>query len=613
MIVAMKKATVITRRQEKQDALQKLRQLGVLHLNAIPAHVASAQEWRGKKVLLEKALATIAPAPGTSSKEMPAPSSGTFRAFSLEAALATARSILDKQEAVRLLNEEFENLKKEMDRLDDWQGVSLADLQTIQDQGYEIKFFEVPPKRLDLIPSEHKAFVVKRSKTLLWVALVLKAGSPFDHEFKPLEPPRRGASELEDLQTKNRSALHQLRRELDELAGAAGDLERAVPAAIREIELAEATAAMDHTEALSYLTGFLPGDQVQTLRQSCRENGWALLLQDPAVDDNVPTIVRNKRWIDIISPVFQLLGTIPGYRELDISFFFLLFFIFFFAAIIGDAGYGLILFSGSLFLSTQLRRQHKKPQPFLSLMLALSFATITWGVLTGNWFGSEKLAALPWLSWMIIPALSSFNPRSAETFKIIFFTVGAAHISIAHIWNFLRQVREKPFIRSLAQLGWLTMVLGLYYLVLNMVIDSKKFPVPPHAKWMIACGLASVIVFSNQEGRFLRGLAKGAANLLTTLLSSISAFADIISYIRLFAVGLAGIEISKSFNGIAAGLGTGPAGILIGGIILLFGHSLNMAMGALSVVVHGVRLNMLEFSGHLGMEWSGRPYKPFKE
>jgi V/A-type H+-transporting ATPase subunit I len=130
---------------------------------------------------------------------------------------------------------------------------------------------------------------------------------------------------------------------------------------------------------------------------------------------------------------------------------------------------------------------------------------------------------------------------------------------------------------------------------------------------MIGSGFAAVIVFSRQEGRFFRGLAMGIANLLTTFLSGISAFSDIISYIRLFAVGLAGIEISKSFNGIAAGFGSGPLGIAAGLLILLLGHSLNMAMGALSVVVHGVRLNMLEFSGHLGMEWSGKPYKPFKE
>jgi V/A-type H+-transporting ATPase subunit I len=613
MIVAMKKATVITRREEKQDALNKLRQLGILHLSAIPAHVASAQEWREKKALLEKALAVIAPAPGTSPGRRPAPPAVDSRAGSLEAALAAARSILDKQDAMRVLNEESEDLKKEAIRLRDWEGVSLSDLRAIRDQGYEITFCEVPPKQLGRIPSEHKAFVIRRTKALLWVALVAKKDAPVDLEFKPLEPPRRGAAELERLRADNRTDLRQFRMELDKLGSAAGDLERAIHATGREIELAEAAAAMGHTAALSYLTGFLPGDQVQNLKQSCRDNSWGLLLLDPAADDDVPTIVRNSRWIDFISPVFQLLGTIPGYREFDISFFFLLFFTFFFAAIIGDAGYGLIFFSASLFLRHRSRRRQQQPPAILSLLMILSFATIVWGVLTGTWFGSQKLAELPWLSWMTIPALSQFNPRSSETFKIIFFTVGTVQISIAHFWSFLRQAKEKPFIRSLAQLGWLTMVLGLYFLVLNLVISSEKFPVPLHAKWMIACGFLFVIAFSRQEGRFFHGIAMGAANLLTTFLSSISAFADIISYIRLFAVGLAGIEISKSFNAIAAGFGPGPLAILIGGIILLFGHSLNMAMGALSVVVHGVRLNMLEFSGHLGMEWSGKPYKPFKE
>jgi V/A-type H+-transporting ATPase subunit I len=471
----------------------------------------------------------------------------------------------------------------------------------------------VPPRQLRLIPPAYNPFVIRRGKTLLWVALVVKAGTVPDFEFKPLHPPRHNAREIGELRSRNRSERQRLRLDLDRLAAAAGDLERAAHAAAREVELAEAAAAMGHSADLCYLAGFLPEDRVQDLRQFCRDHRWALLLQDPAAQDDVPTIVRNRRWIDIIQPVFQLLGTVPGYREFDISFFFLLFFTFFFAAIIGDAGYGLIFFCAAVFFRRRSRRRGETPPPFLSLLLLLSLATILWGALTGTWFGSQKLAALPWLSWMIVPALSAFNPRSGETFKIIFFTVGAAHISIAHFWSFLRQARAKPFIRSLAQLGWLSMVLGLYHLVLSLVISSARFPVPLHAKWMIACGFLAVVLFSQQEGRFFHGAVMGVANLLTTFLSSISAFSDIISYIRLFAVGLAGIEISKSFNAIAAGFGSGAPGIVVGFLILLLGHSLNMAMGALSVVVHGVRLNMLEFSGHLGMEWSGKPYKPFKE
>jgi V/A-type H+-transporting ATPase subunit I len=93
----------------------------------------------------------------------------------------------------------------------------------------------------------------------------------------------------------------------------------------------------------------------------------------------------------------------------------------------------------------------------------------------------------------------------------------------------------------------------------------------------------------------------------------VSFFADIVSYIRLGAVGLAGLAISQAVNGMASGLLRVPVAFAFGAIILVFGHGINLAMGGLSVVVHGVRLNMLEFSGHMNMEWSGYRYEPFKE
>ena len=110
--------------------------------------------------------------------------------------LAAARSILDKQEAIRVLGEESASLKQEALRLREWEGVSVADLRAIREQGYEVTFFAIPQKRLDRVPPGADIFVVKRGKTLTWVALVMKAGTPLDWEFKPLEPPRRGAGEL---------------------------------------------------------------------------------------------------------------------------------------------------------------------------------------------------------------------------------------------------------------------------------------------------------------------------------------------------------------------------------------------------------------------------------
>ena len=619
MIVPMKKATVITRKGERQEALRQLRRLGVLHLSDVPAQVPSAQEWREKRDLLEKALAAIGSIPGK--KEWPevgleAPSPGSVSEGGepdFRAAMEAARAILDRRDAVLALDEELAGLEKEALRLRDWQGVSLPDLRAIRDQGYEVRFFEVPPGQLDRLPSGQGVFVVRRRKTLLWIAVVLAAGAACDCDLKPLAPPPRGAAALEELQAVKRSDRSRLLRELDEMGAEAVGLELALREAGREIEMAEASAAMGHTEALSYLAGFLPAGQSGELKDFCRRNGWALLLREPAADDDVPTIVRNRRWIDIIRPVFQLLGTVPGYREFDISFFFLAFFAFFFAVIIGDAGYGLVLLLGTLFFMNRQRRRGQPASKTLWLMMLMSACTVAWGALTGTWFGSARLAALPWLSWMTVPAIASFNPRSSETIKIICFVAGTIQISIAHAWNFIRQAGEKPFIRSLAQLGWLSLVLGLYHLVLNLVLSGERFPVPAYAAWMMAAGLVVIIVFSQQRGRFFPGVAMGLANLMTTFLNGISAFSDIISYIRLFAVGLATVEIAKSFNGMAAGMADGVLGVILASFVLILGHSLNLAMGALSVIVHGVRLNMLEFSGHMGMEWTGRPYKPFKE
>ena len=158
----------------------------------------------------------------------------------------------------------------------------------------------------------------------------------------------------------------------------------------------------------------------------------------------------------------------------------------------------------------------------------------------------------------------------------------------------------------------MAMLIGIYYLVLNLVLDADKYPLPRYVVWLVAGGAGAVIFFSQQEGKFFEGVLRGVGGILTTFLDGISAFADVISYIRLFAVGLATVEIAKSFNGMASDMGGSAFGIVGAVLVLALGHSLNLAMGALSVVVHGARLNMLEFSGHLGMEWTGIPYTPFE-
>ncbi len=312
--------------------------------------------------------------------------------------------------------------------------------------------------------------------------------------------------------------------------------------------------------------------------------------------------------------MFQLLGTLPGYWERDISLWFLGFFTVFFAMIIGDAGYGFLILAGTIFGVVKSKKTTGRVANVFVLMTVLSVTTILWGTVTGTWFGLKGIADAVPFRYLIIPKLSIFASSSTQIVQFICFLLAVVQLSLAHIWNFIMELRGRYPIRAIAQLGWLAIVLGAYNVALNLVISQTQYPIMQVSWYAAGVGLVLVLVFGDQAGNFFKGLRSGlnVAKVFTTLLNSISAFADIVSYIRLFAVGLATVAIAQSFNSMATGMASSGVGGIIGAVlVLLLGHTLNLLMGALAVIVHGVRLNVLEFSNHLGLEWKGTAYRPF--
>ena len=329
------------------------------------------------------------------------------------------------------------------------------------------------------------------------------------------------------------------------------------------------------------------------------------------------------------------MGITPGYAERDISWSFFLFFSIFFGMILGDAAYGLILTTlGATFLVKSLLSGGRGKEAWI-LFTWLGLCTTVWGSITGTWFAID-FGLLPPVLQALVPPL--FNPLVAgadavsNNITVFCFTLGALQLGLASLWNFVLLIGSNP-LKAVSHFGWFGLTFALYLLVLSMVAKAALLPAffpepllsllfdvtpagPVLPGWVLPAIIGSyllVLLFSFQEGKFWKGLAEGAANFLPTSLNAISAFADNISYIRLFAVGLAGYYIEVSFAAMAGGFGMDTLG---GGIatvlVLVFGHSLNLIMGFLSVIVHGIRLNVLEFSNRLGMEWSGRPYDPFR-
>ena len=365
---------------------------------------------------------------------------------------------------------------------------------------------------------------------------------------------------------------------------------------------------------LVWLTGYVPADNVDEFKAAAAENRWAWALDDPPDEDElVPTKVRYNKVTRLMIPIFDILGVVPGYREYDISFWFLAFFSLFFAMILGDAGYGVLLLIGAAILTAKSR----KLSDATLLLWVLSIATILWGALTGTWFGLESAMQVPLLRAVTVPILANypsyFGVAATDQQNAIMkfcFILGTLQLSLACVMSIKRKLTERN-LSWIADLGWLIAICAIYFLALYLVI-GENVPLAPVGA-CVGVGFVLVVLFGGMApGKsFSQGLKAGLADAFTVFLNTISAFGNVMSYIRLFAVGMASLAIAQSFNNMAAGF-EGPL-VIVAALIMIVGHALNLVMGFLSVVVHGVRLNLLEFSGQLGMEWAGIAYEPFKK
>ena len=381
-----------------------------------------------------------------------------------------------------------------------------------------------------------------------------------------------------------------------------------------EVEYSSVSETLNTENSLVWLSGYIPATEEETFSTVAKENNWAWIVSDIQEDDaNVPTKIRYGKLTGLIKPVFDILGVVPGYREYDISFWFLAFFALFFAMIIGDAGYGALFLAGTVILHVKA----KKTTNITLLLYVLSATTIVWGALTGTWFGLEGAMKIPALKALVLPSLANypqyFSVSSSDVQNNVMkfcFSIGLIQLVLACIMNVRRKTTEKN-LSWIADVGWLGSISALYFVVLNLVIGEPiNFGV---VVVLVALGFLLVVLFGGMApGKtFVQGLKAGLGDAFTVFLNTISAFGNVMSYIRLFAVGMASLAIAQSFNDMAAGFD--GALVIVGAVIMVIGHLLNIVMGFLSVVVHGVRLNLLEFSGQLGMEWSGVAYEPFKK
>lgn len=610
----MKKVRVLALSHKKKDVTAALGKLGTLHIETRTAQSQDLDALREQYQRWQRAFLTI---PEDKSASVP---SDPYADLNSVEEIAT--KVLETSGELKDAEDTAVSLQKEINRVESWGDFDPELFRMNLGSEQHLYPAELNKDHFRKIPEELRYILLPSGKDIKRVIFLDnpdQAGS--DLQYEAFRLPEDSLSVLKKHRDEALAEADRLRTSIESFQTERAQLEKGLKLLEAEQEFAAVEASLEDYEELQLITeieGFIPEKKTDELKKFASREGLGLVIQDPASDDNVPTLTDNPRAVRIIKPIFNFMGTTPGYNELDISFWFLLFFTIFVAMIIGDAGYGAILAVAAVFLSISSKVKTGKIPDGLILFNVLSFATVAWGAVTGNWFGYGPIADLPVLNQLVIPALDSFDVENSQAvtqmIQLICFVIALVHLVLAHLLAFSKKIRERPRIHALADLGWLTAIIGLFFLVLNVVISVERYPVPQWSMYLIGGGIGAVFIFSAQEGDgFFKGIARGLGNFINIALDGVSAFADIISYIRLFAVGLASIEIARSFNDMAEGMMESGVGGIIGGIVVLaLGHTLNLVMGALSVIVHGIRLKMLEFSSHVGNEWAGFEYKPFK-
>ncbi|MFH0732627.1 MAG: hypothetical protein V2A72_06895 [Candidatus Omnitrophota bacterium] len=586
----MKKITIILQLKDAQAAIEKLRAFGVLHIE-------EQQEPKGKDisrltedlVLINQATEVLQEA-GFSTGCNESPVGKDFTDWRL-----ACRHILDTWKRWDQLEEYSRGLLLKIEEWKDWGDFDPEMIYKLAQKGIFIKLCQVPAKETKNLPDQAVVRKIFVKGNIAYCVVI--SDKLLDIGFKEFELPKIGLSQMQKRLTEKRRVIESLKDELCSFFCQMPRLSRMKIGIEKELEFYRVLDGMGQAGALAYLAGYLPYDSEADLRKMVNTEQWGLVVSDPSQEDFVPTLIRNSRLISIIAPVFKLIEVVPGYKELDISLPFLIFLSLFFGMLIGDAGYGAVYFMLTIFVQLKWGKKLKEKSVFF-LFYILSFCAIIWGLLTGAFFGQSWLVAVGWKP--LLPML-----KDVKNIQAFCFFIGALHLSVAHSW---KAALKMPSLTALAEIGWIFVLWAVFFLARSLILGDV-FPL--FAKWLFLAGIFLVILFTSPQRNILKAIGSGFGTIALNLINN---FTDVVSYIRLFAVGLAGVAIGDAFNSMAAGVGKGGIlNILLALIILIAGHALNLILGPMSVLIHGVRLNVLEFCGHAGITWNGRMYKPFKE
>ena len=484
-------------------------------------------------------------------------------------------------------------------------------LDGLKDLGYAIRYYAVDAKKFDESWGElYPLQVVSNNGKKVWFVTVAPKGEAYSFPVQEVAAPEitsaEAASDIVRIKTEITGCKAGLLNAKDYIPA----IKEACNSDLVELDryLAKEAGEGAAEDMITVFTGFAPVENDAELVEAFDKMGVLYIKEDAVQEDNPPIKLKNN-WFTRQFEVFTEMYGAPVYAEFDPTPIVAPFYLLFFAMCMGDAGYGLILILLGIAVAKKWINiaMLKNIGPIISILGAGTFAI---GLVLGTAFGID-LSAAEWYPQAMKKIMITGTIAGFPAQMILALGIGIFHICLAMTVKAIGYTKRFGFRETVSVWGWLLLIVGG---IATAALGMAKLVSPDVIKWIvIVIGVVSALgiyIFNTPGKNPLSNIGSGlwdTYNMVTGILG------DVLSYIRLYALGLAGGMLGQAFNilgGIIVGDGISVINFLPFALILLFGHSLNLAMSCLGAFVHPLRLTFVEYFKNAGYEGKGSAYNP---
>ena len=600
MIIPMKKYSFLIYHREYLEFLNKLQEIGVLHViekESGEIEDESLRELSQRTNQLNTVIKFLKKR-GVESKP-----SGTADTDGLK----ILNEILNIQDDLEKDHQQLSAINKELELVKPWGDFSFDSIYKLQQAHLKIRFFTCALRKFrEEWLSRYNIAEINEVGGQKYFVVFQESEEEIELDAEEIRLPEKSLSQLK----KQQSKLENLIEKTGEVLNLYAEkyitlLEKTRNSLLEKLDFKNVVlnTEKEAEEKLMVLEGWAPKTSEKELIEFLNNTSVYYLSEEPGRNDRPPILLSNNRFAKLFEPIGKLF-MLPNYYEVDLTPFFAPFFMLFFGFCLGDAGYGLVFLLGATLYKFKAKKELK---PLLTLVQFLGLAAVIFGSLTGTLFGMNLLEPKSTILSQHIKNLL-INPDELFNLALI---LGAIQIIFGMCLQVANIIRMKGFVYSLPMIGWIFLILGGGTLFLAHKLNPV-FNIKIPLYFVIGIWGVLVFFFSNTKNIFA-SIGEGIWSVYTMATGRLG---DLLSYIRLFALALSSSILGYVFNDLALQVLHGGIPVvsqLFFVVLLLFGHGINISLAALGSFVHPMRLTFVEFyMNNAGFTGGGKEYKPFK-